>query len=190
VWRDQGRMKQKMNTFTDFIASAEFLIREKYTSREKLVTAGGSAGGLLMGAVLNLRPDLFKAAIAYVPFVDVLNTMLDASLPLTTSEYIEWGNPNNKDEYDYIKTYSPYDNVRAQNYPALMVRTSLNDSQVPYWEAAKWVAKLRTMKTDANELLLKTNMGAGHGGASGRYDSLHDTAFDYAFLLNQLGITK
>jgi len=168
----------------------EYLIREKYTSRDKLVTAGGSAGGLLMGAVLNLRPDLFKAAIAYVPFVDVLNTMLDPTLPLTTSEYIEWGNPNNKDDYDYIKTYSPYDNVRAQNYPALLVRTSLNDSQVPYWEGAKWVAKLRAMKTDSNILLLKTNMGAGHGGASGRYDALHDTAFDYAFLFSQLGMSK
>jgi oligopeptidase B len=190
LWRDQGRMKQKMNTFTDFIACAEFLIKEKYTSANKLVTAGGSAGGLLMGAVLNLRPDLFRAAIAYVPFVDVLNTMLDATLPLTTSEYIEWGNPNNKDEYDYIKTYSPYDNVRAQNYPALLVRTSLNDSQVPYWEGAKWVARLRAMKKDSNVLLLKTNMGAGHGGASGRYDALHDTAFDYSFLLNQLGINK
>jgi oligopeptidase B len=137
-----------------------------------------------------LRPDLFKAAIAYVPFVDVLNTMLDPTLPLTTSEYIEWGNPNNKDDYDYIKTYSPYDNVRAQNYPALLVRTSLNDSQVPYWEGAKWVAKLRAMKTDSNILLLKTNMGAGHGGASGRYDALHDTAFDYAFLFSQLGMSK
>ena len=190
TWRDQGRMKQKMNTFTDFIACAEYMIREKYTSADKLVTAGGSAGGLLMGATLNLRPDLFKAAVAYVPFVDVLNTMLDASLPLTTSEYIEWGNPNNKDEYEYIKSYSPYDNVKRQKYPAMLVRTSLNDSQVPYWEAAKWVAKLRTIKTDSNVLLLKTNMGAGHGGASGRYDALHDTAFDYAFLLTQLGISK
>ena len=189
-WRDAGRMKLKKNTFTDFIACAEHLIREKYTSRDRLVIEGGSAGGLLMGAVVNLRPDLFKAVIALVPFVDVLNTMLDASLPLTTSEYIEWGNPNVKAEYDYMKTYSPYDNVRAQRYPAMLVRISVNDSQVPYWEGAKWVAKLRATKTDANPLLLKVNMGAGHGGASGRYDALRDTAFDYAFLLTQIGVEK
>ena len=186
-WRDAGRMNQKMNTFTDFIACAEHLIREKYTSPDRLVIEGGSAGGLLMGAEVNMRPDLFKAVIAKVPFVDVLNTMLDASLPLTTSEYIEWGNPNVKDEYEYMKRYSPYDNVKAQNYPTMLVRVSLNDSQVPYWEGAKWVAKLRATKTDSNLLLLKTNMGAGHGGASGRYDALRDTAFDYAFLLTQLG---
>jgi oligopeptidase B len=190
VWRDAGRMKLKMNTFTDFIACAEYLIREKYTSRDRLVIEGGSAGGLLMGAVVNLRSDLFKAVIAKVPFVDVLNSMLDASLPLTTSEYIEWGNPNIKDEYDYMRTYSPYDNVRAQKYPAMLVRVSLNDSQVPYWEGSKWVAKLRTTKTDSNVLLLKVNMGAGHGGASGRYDALRDAAFDVAFLLTQLGIEK
>ncbi len=189
-WRDAGRMKQKMNTFTDFIACAEHLIREKYTSADRMVIEGGSAGGLLMGAVVNMRPDLFKAVIAKVPFVDVLNTMLDASLPLTTSEYIEWGNPNVADEYDYMKTYSPYDNVRAQNYPAMLVRVSLSDSQVPYWEGAKWVAKLRARKTDANPLLLKANMGAGHGGASGRYDALRDTAFDYAFILTQIGLDK
>ena len=186
-WRDAGRMSQKMNTFTDFIACAEHLIREKYTSPDRLAIEGGSAGGLLMGAEVNMRPDLFKAVIAKVPFVDVLNTMLDASLPLTTSEYIEWGNPNVKDEYEYMKRYSPYDNVKAQNYPTMLVRVSLNDSQVPYWEGAKWVAKLRATKTDSNLLLLKTNMGAGHGGASGRYDALRDTAFDYAFLLTQLG---
>jgi oligopeptidase B len=190
LWRDAGRMKQKMNTFNDFIACAEYLIREKYTSPERLAIEGGSAGGLLMGAVVNLRPDLFKAVIAKVPFVDVLNTMLDATLPLTTSEFIEWGNPTIKDEYDYIKTYSPYDNVRAQNYPAMLVRVSLNDSQVPYWEGAKWVAKLRAAKKDSNVLLLKTNMGAGHGGASGRYDALRDTAFDFAFLLTQLGVER
>jgi oligopeptidase B len=188
VWRDQGRMKEKMNTFTDFIACAEYLIREKYTSANRLAIEGGSAGGLLMGAVTNLRPDLFKAVIAKVPFVDVLNTMLDASLPLTTSEYIEWGNPNTKDEYDYIKTYSPYDNVRAQNYPAMLIRVSLNDSQVPYWEGAKWAAKLRATKKDSNPLLLKVTMGAGHGGVSGRYDALRDTALDYAFFLTQLGV--
>ena len=143
-----------------------------------------------MGAVVNMRPELFRAALAYVPFVDVLNTMLDATLPLTTSEYIEWGNPNEKAAYDYIKTYSPYDNVRRQNYPAMWVRVSLNDSQVPYREGAKFVAKLRALKTDHNPLLLKVNMGAGHGGASGRYDSLRDISFDYAFLLRELGIAR
>lgn len=190
VWRDEGRMNKKMNTFTDFIACAEHLIREKYTATDRLLIEGGSAGGLLMGAVVNLRPDLFKAVIAVVPFVDVLNTMLDASIPLTTSEYIEWGDPNIKSEYDYMKTYSPYDNVKAGNYPAMLVRVSLNDSQVPYWEGAKWVAKLRALKKDSNLLLLKTTMGAGHGGVSGRYDALRDTAFDYAFFLTQLGLDK
>ena len=181
-------MNQKMNTFTDFIACAEHLIREKYTSTDRLAIAGGSAGGLLMGAVLNLRPDLFKAVIAQVPFVDVINTMLDASLPLTTSEYLEWGNPNVKKEYDYIKTYSPYDNIAAKPYPAMLVKVSLNDSQVPYWEGTKFVAKLREMKTDTNPLLLKVNMGAGHGGSSGRYDALRETASDQAFILKQMGI--
>ena len=142
-----------------------------------------------MGAVVNMRPDLFRLVLATVPFVDVLNTMLDASLPLTTSEYIEWGNPNEKAAYDYMKTYSPYDNVRKAAYPAMLIRVSLNDSQVPYWEGAKFAAKLRVTKTDHNTLLLKTNMGAGHGGASGRYDNLHDVAFDYSFLLNELGIS-
>ncbi len=188
LWRDEGRMNRKMNTFTDFIACAEYLVREKYTSTDRLVIEGGSAGGMLMGAVVNLRPDLFKAVIAKVPFVDVLNSMLDASLPLTTSEYIEWGNPNIQDEYNYMRTYSPYDNVRAQSYPAMLVRVSLNDSQVPYWEGAKWVAKLRTTKTDSNVLLLKANLGAGHGGASGRYDAMRDTAFDYAFILTRVGL--
>ena len=190
VWRDQGRMMLKRNTFTDFIACAEHLVGEKYTSADRLAISGGSAGGLLMGAVVNMRPELFRAALAYVPFVDVLNTMLDATLPLTTSEYIEWGNPNEKAAYDYIKTYSPYDNVRRQNYPAMWVRVSLNDSQVPYWEGAKFVAKLRALKTDHNPLLLKVIMGAGHGGASGRYDSLRDISFDYAFLLRELGIAR
>ena len=190
LWRDQGRMMSKRNTFTDFIACAEHLIREKYTSADRLAIQGASAGGLLMGAVANMRPDLFRVVLAQVPFVDVLNTMLDASLPLTTSEYIEWGNPNNKAEYDYMKTYSPYDNVRKQNYPAMLVRVSLNDSQVPYWEGTKFTAKLRAMKTDKNTLLLKVNMGAGHGGASGRYDALHDLAFDDAFVLSELGIRK
>jgi oligopeptidase B len=190
LWRDAGRMMLKRNTFNDFIACADYLVKQKYTSPERLVTAGGSAGGLLMGAVTNLRPDLFRVVLAYVPFVDVLNTMLDATLPLTTSEYIEWGNPNEKAAYDYMKTYSPYDNVRSQNYPAMLIRVSLNDSQVPYWEGAKFAAKIRELKTDQNLLLLKTNMGAGHGGASGRYDYLRDLAFDYAFLLNELGLVK
>jgi len=187
-WRQAGRMMNKMNTFTDFIACAETLIKNKYTSKDRLVIQGGSAGGLLVGAVSNLRPDLFKAVVSQVPFVDVLNTMLDASLPLTTSEYIEWGNPNEKAAFDYMKTYSPYDNVAKKDYPATLVKVSLNDSQVPYWEGTKLVAKLRTMKTDRNPLLLKVNFGAGHGGASGRYDALRESAFDYAFMLWQMGV--
>jgi oligopeptidase B len=189
-WRQAGRMMKKMNTFTDFIACAEALVKMKYTSKDRLVIQGGSAGGLLMGAVSNMRPDLFKAVVSQVPFVDVLNTMLDASLPLTTSEYIEWGNPNEKPAFDYMKTYSPYDNVTRQNYPAMLVKVSVNDSQVPYWEGAKLVARLRTMKTDNNPLLLKVNFGAGHGGSSGRYDALRETAFDYAFMLWQMGISE
>jgi oligopeptidase B len=187
-WRQAGRMMNKMNTFTDFIACADALIKNKYTSKDRLVIQGGSAGGLLMGAVSNMRPDLFKAVVSQVPFVDVLNTMLDASLPLTTSEYIEWGNPNEKAAFDYMKTYSPYDNIAKKDYPAMLVKVSVNDSQVPYWEGAKLVAKLRTMKTDHNPLLLKVNFGAGHGGASGRYDALRETAFDYAFMLWQMGV--
>ena len=186
-WRDAGRMMNKINTFTDFIACAEHLVNNKYTSKDRLAIQGGSAGGMLMGAVTNMRPDLFKAVIAQVPFVDVLNTMLDASLPLTTSEYIEWGNPNEKPAYDYMKKYSPYDNVHKANYPAMLVKVSLNDSQVPYWEGSKLVAKLRDYKTDNNPLILKVNMGAGHGGASGRYDAIRETAFDYAFVLWQVG---
>jgi oligopeptidase B len=189
-WREAGRMMVKRNTFTDFIAAGESLVKEKYTSSDRLVIQGGSAGGLLMGAVVNMRPDLFKAVIAQVPFVDVINTMLDASLPLTTSEYLEWGNPNIKKEYDYIKTYSPYDNVAAKAYPAMLVKVSLNDSQVPYWEGTKFVAKIREMKTDTNPLLLKVNMGAGHGGSSGRYDALRETASDQAFILKQMGISE
>jgi oligopeptidase B len=188
-WREAGRMMNKMNTFTDFIACAEALIKMKYTSKDRLVIEGGSAGGLLMGAVANLRPDLFKAVVSHVPFVDVLNTMLDASLPLTTSEYIEWGNPNEKPAFDYMKTYSPYDNITKKDYPAMLVKVSLNDSQVPYWEGAKLVAKLRALKTDHNPLLLKVNFGAGHGGASGRYDALREVAFDYAFILWQVGLS-
>lgn len=187
-WREAGRMMKKMNTFTDFIAGAEHLIKNKYTSSDRLVIQGGSAGGLLMGAVTNMRPDLFKAVVAQVPFVDVINTMLDASLPLTTSEYIEWGNPNEKAAYDYMRKYSPYDNVAPKKYPAMLVKVSLNDSQVPYWEGSKFVAKIRELKTDHNPLILKANMGAGHGGASGRYDAIHETAFDYAFMLWQMGL--
>jgi oligopeptidase B len=189
-WREAGRMMKKMNTFTDFIACAESLISKKYTSKDRLVIQGGSAGGLLVGAVTNMRPDLFKAVVAQVPFVDVLNTMLDASLPLTTSEYIEWGNPNEKAAYEYMKKYSPYDNIHKANYPAILVKVSLNDSQVPYWEGSKFVSKLRDYKTDHNPLLLKVNMGAGHGGASGRYDAFRETAFDYAFMLWQMGINN
>jgi oligopeptidase B len=189
-WREAGRMMKKLNTFTDFIACAEALVKMKYTSSDRLVIEGGSAGGLLVGAVSNMRPELFKAVISHVPFVDVLNTMLDASLPLTTSEYIEWGNPNEKPAYEYMKQYSPYDNVGKKNYPATLVKVSVNDSQVPYWEGAKLVAKMRTMKTDNNPLLLKVNFGAGHGGASGRYDALREVAFDMAFTLWQVGISE
>jgi oligopeptidase B len=187
-WREQGRMHLKWNTFNDFIDCAEFLGKQNYTSPDRLVIQGGSAGGLLMGVVVNQRPDLFKAAVAQVPFVDIMNTMLDASLPLTTSEWIEWGNPNELTAFEYMLSYSPYDNVRRQEYPAMLIQASLNDSQVPYWEAAKWAAKLRELKTDDHPLLLKTNMGAGHGGASGRYDALRETAFTYAFVLWQMGL--
>lgn len=189
-WRDAGRMMNKITTFTDFIASAEFLIAQKYTSSQRLVIQGGSAGGMLMGAATNMRPDLFKAVIAQVPFVDILNTMLDATLPLTTSEYVEWGNPNEKPAYDYMAKYSPYDNVKAQAYPAMLVKVSVNDSQVPYWEGAKLSAKIRALNTGRNPLLLKVNFGAGHGGASGRYDALKETAFNWAFALWQVGIAK
>ncbi|MBI4543876.1 MAG: S9 family peptidase [Gemmatimonadetes bacterium] len=189
-WHDDGRMMRKMNTFTDFIAAAEFLIAEKYTSSDRVVIEGGSAGGLLMGAVTNLRPDLFRAVIARVPFVDVINTMLDASLPLTVQEYEEWGNPHRPDEYAYIKQYCPYTNLAAKAYPAMLVKTSFNDSQVMYWEPAKYVARMRVLKTDANPLLLVTNMGGGHGGASGRYDRLREIALDYAFVLQQMGLVE
>lgn len=189
-WRQDGRMFKKINTFNDFVDSAKWLVDNKYTSPDRLVIQGGSAGGLLMGAVANMNPELFKAVIAQVPFVDVMNTMLDADLPLTTSEWIEWGNPNEKEAFEYMIKYSPYDNIKAQNYPNMLIETSLNDSQVMYWEAAKYAAKLRATKTDSNILLLKTNMGAGHGGSSGRYDRLKEIAFDYAYALSQVGITK
>jgi oligopeptidase B len=187
-WYEDGKLLKKKNTFTDFIACAELLIKEKYTTREKLFALGGSAGGLLMGAVTNMRPDLFKGIIAAVPFVDVVTTMLDESIPLTTGEYDEWGNPNEKTYYDYIKSYSPYDNVEAKAYPNILVLTGLHDSQVQYWEPAKWVAKLRVAKTDRNLLLLHTNMDAGHGGASGRFERYKETALVYAFLFKLLGI--
>lgn len=188
AWHDQGRMKTKMNTFTDFIDCAEYLLARGYASKERLVIQGGSAGGLLMGAVTNMRPDLFKAVISDVPFVDAINTMLDESLPLTVGEFEEWGNPKKKDEYEYMKQYSPYDNIAAKEYPAILVRTSFNDSQVLYHEPAKYTARMRATKTDANPLVLVTNMGAGHGGASGRYDRLREIALGYAFLLWQAGV--
>lgn len=187
-WYDNGKLLNKRHTFEDFIATGEHLVKSGFTSPDKLVIEGGSAGGLLMGAVSNMRPDLFKSVIADVPFVDALNTMLDPSLPLTVIEYEEWGNPNVKAYYDYIKTYSPYDNVKAQNYPNMLVLAGLNDPRVKYWEPAKLVAKLRTVKTDNNMLLLKTHMNAGHSGASGRYESLKETAFKYAFFLKTLGL--
>jgi oligopeptidase B len=191
AWHDDGRMMHKKNTFTDFIACAEYLVARGYGSKDRLVIEGESAGGLLMGAVLNLRPDLFKAALVGVPFVDVMNTMLDESLPLTVTEFEEWGNPKEKPAFDYMITYSPYDNIQAKAYPNMLVKTSFNDSQVMYWEPAKYVAKMRALRTDHNVLILKANLSpAGHGGASGRYDRLKESAFNYAFLLTQMGITQ
>ncbi|MBC3930802.1 S9 family peptidase [Undibacterium curvum] len=189
-WHEDGMLMKKKNTFTDFIASAEYLIQEKWTSPDKLIIEGRSAGGLLMGAVTNMRPDLFKAVHAAVPFVDVINTMLDASLPLTTGEYLEWGNPKQKAAYDYMLSYSPYDNIEKKAYPSILVTTGLNDSQVMYWEPAKYVAKLRAHKTDQNPLLLKINMSAGHGGASGRFDALKEYSFELAWMLGQWGIKE
>jgi oligopeptidase B len=190
-WREDGMLMKKKNTFWDFIDCAEYLVNEKWTSKDRLVIEGGSAGGLLMGAVVNMRPDLFHAVHAAVPFVDVMNTMMDASLPLTVGEYLEWGNPNEKEAYDYMKTYSPYDNLEKRAYPAILVTTSFNDSQVMYWEPAKYVARLRAVKSDDTPLLLKIKMEpAGHGGASGRYDRMKDQAFEYAWLLSEVGITK
>jgi oligopeptidase B len=190
AWHDQGRMMVKMNTFTDFIACAEYLVAQRYTTPGRLAIQGGSAGGLLMGAVTNLRPDLFHAVVANVPFVDVINTMLDASLPLTVTEFEEWGNPRIREQYEYIRQYSPYDNLAAKAYPAMLVTTSFNDSQVMYWEPSKYVARLRALKTDDRPLVLAINMGAGHGGASGRYDRLREIARDWSFVLWQLGITR
>ncbi len=187
-WYEDGKFLKKKNTFTDFIACAEYLIGEKWTSSDRLAISGGSAGGLLMGAVMNMRPDLFKVVVADVPFVDVVTTILDTSLPLSVMEWEEWGNPNDKVYYDYMKSYSPYDNVEGKDYPDTLIVAGLNDSRVKYWEPAKWTAKLRELKTDNNILLLKTNMGAGHGGASGRYESLKELAFEYAFVLDRLGL--
>lgn len=187
-WYDQGKLLEKKNTFTDFIACAEHLIAQQYTSSDKLVISGGSAGGLLMGAATNMRPDLFKIVVARVPFVDVINTMMDASIPLTVTEFEEWGNPRDREYYEYMKTYSPYDNVEAKEYPTMLITAGFNDPRVAYWEPAKWAAKLRVLKTDKNLLFLKTNMGAGHGGPSGRYDYLKEIAFEYAFVLDAIGM--
>ncbi|PNE25039.1 oligopeptidase B [Tannerella sp. oral taxon 808] len=189
-WYEDGKLLKKKNTFTDFIACSELLINEHYTSASRLAAMGGSAGGLLMGAVANMRPDLYQTIVAQVPFVDVINTMLDESLPLTTGEYEEWGNPNEEEYYNYMLSYSPYDNIKAQNYPNMLVTGGLNDSQVLFHEPLKYVAKLRAMKTDDNILILHMDMDSGHGGATGRYDSIKDTAFEFAFILNRVGIAK
>ena len=187
-WYDDGKMMNKMNTFRDYIDVALDLIRQRYTSADRLVANGGSAGGLLMGSVVNMRPDLFRAVVADVPFVDVINTMMDASLPLTAQEWEQWGNPHVPEQYAYMRQYSPYDNVAAKNYPWMLVTTSFNDSQVMYWEPAKWVAKLRVRKTDSHPLYFKVNLAGGHGGSSGRYDRLREAAFRYAFMLDAVGL--
>lgn len=189
-WYEDGKLLKKKNTFTDFINCGEYLIENNFTTNEKLFAMGGSAGGLLMGAIVNMRPDLWKGVVAAVPFVDVITTMLDESIPLTTGEYDEWGNPNEKEYYDYILSYSPYDNVEKHDYPNMLVTTGLHDSQVQYWEPAKWVAKLRVNKTDDNLLLLHTNMEAGHGGASGRFEALKETAMEYAFMFKLVGVSQ
>jgi oligopeptidase B len=189
-WYDNGKLLKKKNTFTDFIDCSKYVIEQKYTSPQHLYAEGGSAGGLLMGAIVNMAPELYNGVIAQVPFVDVITTMLDDSIPLTTGEYDEWGNPNDKEYYDYMKSYSPYDNVKAQKYPNMLVTTGLHDSQVQYWEPAKWVAKLRVIKTDNNRLYLDTNMEAGHGGASGRFEAIKEVAKEYSFLLDLEGIKK
>jgi oligopeptidase B len=185
-WYEDGKLLRKRNTFEDFIAAAEHLIAENYTSSDRLAIHGGSAGGLLIGAVVNMRPELFRVGLADVPFVDVMTTMLDPTIPLTVIEWEEWGNPNDPEFYDYMASYSPYDNVAARDYPSLFVTAGLNDPRVGYWEPAKWVARLRELKTDGNALLLRTNMGAGHGGASGRYDALKELAEEYAFAITEI----
>ena len=188
AWYDEGKMMKKKNTFFDYIDVAQYLVDNKFTGKDRLIANGGSAGGLLMGAVTNMRPDLFRAVVADVPFVDVINTMMDASIPLTAQEWQQWGDPHLADQYAYMRTYSPYDNVERKAYPWMLVTTSLNDSQVGYWEPAKWVAKLRALKTDSNPLYLKINMAGGHGGSSGRYDVLRERAFRYAFMLDAVGM--
>jgi oligopeptidase B len=189
-WYEDGKLFKKKNTFDDFIACGEYLVKEKYTSPAHLYAEGGSAGGLLMGAITNIRPDLWHGIVADVPFVDVVTTMLDESIPLTTNEFDEWGNPTNKESYFYMKSYSPYDNVEKKDYPNMLVTTGLHDSQVQYFEPAKWVARLRTHKTDKNVLILKTNMEAGHGGASGRFEYLKEIALQYSFLFALEGIPE
>jgi oligopeptidase B len=189
-WYDDGKMMKKMNTFRDFIDVADYLVKNGFTRPDRLVATGGSAGGLLMGAVANMRPDLFRAIVADVPFVDVINTMLDSSLPLTAQEWEQWGNPVDRDHYVYMRSYSPYDNIERKAYPWMLVTTSINDSQVMYWEPAKWVAKLRAMKTDSNPLYFKINLAGGHGGSSGRYDRLRELAFRYAFMLDAVGLAR
>jgi len=185
-WYDDGKMMHKMNTFTDFIDVAEHLVKEGYTSPDRIIAHGGSAGGLLMGVVANMRPDLFKVVVADVPFVDVINTMLDASIPLTAQEWEQWGDPQNLEHYRYMMQYSPYDNVQRQAYPRMLVVSGINDSRVAYWEPTKWVARLREMKTDEHPLLLRMQMGAGHGGGSGRYERYREMAFRYAFMIDQV----
>ncbi|MBF6628799.1 MAG: S9 family peptidase, partial [Proteiniphilum sp.] len=189
-WYEDGKLMKKKNTFTDFIACSELLINENYTSSDRLAAMGGSAGGLLMGAIVNQRPELYQTIVAQVPFVDVINTMLDESLPLTTGEYEEWGNPNVEEQYNYILSYSPYDNVSAQDYPNILITGGINDSQVLFHEPAKWTARLRSLKTDDNIVLLRMNMDSGHGGATGRYEGIKDTAFEFAFILNRVGINR
>jgi oligopeptidase B len=184
MWYEDGKLLKKKNTFTDFIDCSKHVIAEKYTSAEHLYAEGGSAGGLLMGAIINMNPELYNGVIAQVPFVDVVTTMLDDTIPLTTGEYDEWGNPNVKKYYDYMLSYSPYDNVKEQDYPNLYISTGLHDSQVQYWEPAKWVAKLRVLKTNSKQLFMDTNMDAGHGGASGRFESLKEVAKEFSFLLD------
>ena len=188
-WYEDGKMFKKKNTFNDYVDCAKYLIAEDYTSDDHLYGMGGSAGGLLMGAVVNQAPELFNGIIAAVPFVDVINTMLDETIPLTTNEFDEWGNPKNKDSYDYMLSYSPYDQVSNQDYPNMLITTGLFDSQVQYWEPAKWIARLRDMKTDDNILMMHTNMEAGHGGASGRFKRYKETALEYAFFMDLEGMT-
>jgi oligopeptidase B len=189
-WYEDGKMMNKKNTFNDFIDCSKWLQDNQYVAKDKLFASGGSAGGLLMGAIANMAPELYRGIIAQVAFVDVITTMMDETIPLTTFEWLEWGNPNIQEQYEYMLSYSPYDNVEAKDYPNILATTGLHDSQVQYWEPAKWVALLRTKKTDNNRLFLKTNMDAGHGGASGRFESLKELALEYAFVFDILGITK